>query len=66
MVADFKDKDFLYTYLIPEPLQSFDRYNVDMTFGGIIDGKTAKIIVFDVCGQRLKGEALENTSAPVI
>lgn len=66
VVADFKDKDFLYTYLIPEAMQSFDKYNVDMTFGGISEGKTAKIIVFDVCGQRLKGETLENTSAPVI
>lgn len=66
VVADFKDKDFLYTYLIPNPLQSFDRYNVDMTFGGINEGKTAKVVVFDVCGQRLKGERLENTSAPVI
>ena len=66
VVADFKSKDFLYTYHIPEALASFETYSVDMTFGGIKEGETAKVVIFDVCGQRLNGDMLVNTSAPVI
>ncbi|MBE5737000.1 MAG: hypothetical protein E7348_01175 [Clostridiales bacterium] len=66
VVANFKDKNFLYTYRIPEALESFGKYDVEMTFDKIVEGKTAKIVIFDVCGQKLSGDTIENTSAPVI
>ena len=66
VVADFKDKDFLYAYHVPQALESFGKYDVEMTFNQIKDGKTAKIVIFDICGQKLSGDTIENTSAPVI
>lgn len=66
VVADFKSKEFLATYYVVDPLPTFVTYDVSMEFDGINAGKTAKVVIFDVCGQKLSGEQLVNSTAPII
>lgn len=66
VVADFTSKEFLANFYAVEALPSFDVYDVEMSFSGIKDGKTAKVILFNLCGQSLSGQEFVNTSAPIV
>jgi len=65
-VADFKSAEYMKNFDMVTLIDSYERYSVDMVFGGITQGKTAKVILFEVCGQKLDASELTNTSAPVI
>lgn len=65
-VADFKSAEYMKHFDMVTLVDSYERYSVDMVFGGIAQGKQAKVIVFELCGQKFDGAQLINTSAPVI
>ena len=66
LVADFKSEQYMLSYDMGTLIDSFSSYSVDVSFGNIVKGKTAKIVLFELCGQRLDKEKVDNTSAPVI
>ena len=66
VVADFKSPEYMKHFDMVTLIDSYERYSVDMVFGGIAQGKQAKVIVFELCGQKFDSAELINTSAPVI
>lgn len=64
-IFNLKDSILLKEYLMTTEFPSFENYDVKMTFGGIKTGKTAKVIVFSMCGQRFETETPVNTAGPV-
>ncbi len=65
-IVNLKSKTLVGELFYGDAIESFDVYNVDISFRGIKDGKTAKIIIFEICGQGLSGSTLKDTSAPFI
>lgn len=66
VIADFQSAEYMKNFEMATLIESYEKYSVSMTFSGITAGKTAKVIVYEVNGQKLDKATLENTSAPII
>lgn len=66
LVADFTSKEYMKNFGVVTTLNSFEKYTVDISFSNILSGKEAKLLIFELCGQKLDKATLENSSAPMI
>lgn len=66
VVADFKSTTYMMGFGMTTLIDSYNTYSVEMAFGGIKTGKTAKVILFELGGQKFDSAELVNTSAPVV
>ncbi len=66
LVFDLRSEEFLNEYSMTTAIPSFDEYVATMTFNGVKKGKTAKVLIYDVCGLRLDKADLTNTASSFI